>query len=146
MRMSVAGRIWRNWEEERLGITRDNSFIITSHTVSVWLTVTLAVFRYIAVPLHRCLPPRRRQARLPPRRLPPRRRQARLHFAPRPPRRRMYRSIGRYRPIGRYRLPADLHHVPASPALGDGNRRHRVRRHQQPQFRFRYGLRRENPA
>lgn len=30
----------------------NNSFIITSHTVSVWLTVTLAVFRYIAVCHH----------------------------------------------------------------------------------------------
>ena len=30
----------------------NNNFIITSHTVSVWLTVTLAVFRYIAVCHH----------------------------------------------------------------------------------------------
>lgn len=30
----------------------NNSFIITSHTVSVWLTVTLAIFRYIAVCHH----------------------------------------------------------------------------------------------
>jgi len=30
----------------------NNSFIITSHTVSVWLTVTLAVFRYVAVCHH----------------------------------------------------------------------------------------------
>jgi len=30
----------------------NNSFIITSHTVSVWLTVTLAVFRYITVCHH----------------------------------------------------------------------------------------------
>ena len=32
---------------------QNNSFIITSHTVSVWLTVMLAVFRYIARPIER---------------------------------------------------------------------------------------------
>ena len=35
-----------------LSLDNNNSFIITSHTISIWLTVTLAVFRYIAVCHH----------------------------------------------------------------------------------------------